>query len=185
MAKLKKIKREGKWKYFVDGVEVGSSAYHKAYANNRGYKNIYKLATSNNYKTFRGEKLECRMKEEYENLPDGFVEIPSVPNYYVNREGNVWSYSNKRKRYIKITAYSNPNNNNYCSIQPYIDGKRYVKYVHRLVAETFLGAIPLGYEIHHKDYNVTNNNISNLEYVSAPDHRRHKKLGRANKKQYI
>lgn len=38
--------------------------------------------------------------------------------------------------------------------------------IHRIVAETFLGAIPKGYDVDHIDGDKSNNNITNLEVVT-------------------
>jgi len=171
MAKLRKIKREGKWFYYADDVQITSSQYLNIYAQNHGYKNIYQLANDRNYKTFSKPKLQSRLKEEFIDEPEGLTEIPSAPTYYANREGQIWCYSEKRKRWIQLTSYSNPNNNGYCTVQPYIAGKRYIKYVHRLVAETFYGEIPYGFEVHHINHDVTNNSLSNLEIISVEVHR--------------
>ena len=64
------------------------------------------------------------------------------------------------------------------------DGEKYftkgTKKLHRVVWELFIGEIPKGYHIHHKDGNPDNNNISNLELIEAGKHlamegkRRHK-----------
>ena len=47
------------------------------------------------------------------------------------------------------------------------------KYVHRLVAEAFLGEIPKGYNVNHKDFDKTNNIISNLEVVTYSQNSKH------------
>lgn len=56
-------------------------------------------------------------------------------------------------------------------------GKRYLsthgQYVHRLVAEAWIGEIPEGYEVNHKDGNKTNNEISNLKIVTPSENIRH------------
>lgn len=50
------------------------------------------------------------------------------------------------------------------------DGTREV-YMHRFVWVHFRGPIPDGFEIHHKDENKANNDISNLQMVTGPWHR--------------
>lgn len=49
-------------------------------------------------------------------------------------------------------------------------GKRETKRIHRLVAETFIGKIPKGYHVHHKDGNKQNNMVDNLEILSPREH---------------
>ena len=43
---------------------------------------------------------------------------------------------------------------------------------HCLVWEKHHGAIPLGMQIHHKDFDKTNNDISNLQLVTPLEHKR-------------
>lgn len=58
------------------------------------------------------------------------------------------------------------NGNGYKQVQIMRKGKRYTKYVHRLVAECFLDN-PEGYnEINHIDGNKANNAVSNLEWCN-------------------
>lgn len=47
------------------------------------------------------------------------------------------------------------------------------KYVHRLVAEIFIGQIPEGYCVNHKDGNKKNNRLENLEIVTFSENIRH------------
>lgn len=44
--------------------------------------------------------------------------------------------------------------------------------MHRDVWEKYNDKIPEGYDIHHKDFDVTNNNIKNLECLPKADHTR-------------
>lgn len=67
----------------------------------------------------------------------------------------------------------------------YFNGQKFAKYkgsrywqntsttkrMHRYVWEYFNGEIPKGFDVHHKDHNVDNNDISNLELLSSHDHK--------------
>jgi hypothetical protein len=51
--------------------------------------------------------------------------------------------------------------------------KGYTRQLHRDIWEHYNGPIPKGYHIHHKDHNRLNNDISNLECLSASEHALH------------
>lgn len=53
----------------------------------------------------------------------------------------------------------------------FLDGKWH--FIHRLVYQMFIGEIPQGYEINHKDLNKNNNSLSNLEVLTRQDNMRH------------
>lgn len=57
-------------------------------------------------------------------------------------------------------------------------------YVHRLVANTFLEHVPENYQVHHKDGNKLNNNLSNLVFLSPSEHAR-VETERRNRKRVI
>lgn len=63
-------------------------------------------------------------------------------------------------------TYGTINNNGYLRATFFVKGKQEFRMVHRLVYETFVGNIPEGFEINHKDENKKNNSIFNLELVS-------------------
>lgn len=48
-------------------------------------------------------------------------------------------------------------------------GKRYWEFVHRLVAEAFIGPCPPGQYVRHMDNNPSNNGIDNLRYGTPSD----------------
>ena len=54
----------------------------------------------------------------------------------------------------------------YYVVNPSIDGRNVLMYVHRIVADAFLGERPAGVEVNHIDGDKLNNAVSNLEYVT-------------------
>lgn len=87
-------------------------------------------------------------------------QIKDFPNYWVTTEGRVWSeYS---KRWLTPTIDTRGNHKRmYVSL-----GRSNKKYIHRLVAETFIPNPSNLPEVDHKDANGLNNNVSNLQWVT-------------------
>lgn len=82
-------------------------------------------------------------------------EIENCPRYFIYQDGRVFGRHNKFLR-PRLTK------NGYLAV--YLCGKNYT--IHRLVAISFLPReYPLN-EVNHKDYDKTNNHISNLEWVT-------------------
>ena len=50
------------------------------------------------------------------------------------------------------------------------NGKRKTKHIHQLVYEAFVGDVPKGYHIHHKDGNMQNNRVENLVAITEKEH---------------
>ncbi len=89
-------------------------------------------------------------------------------HYQVSRSGQVRSL----KRGLRVMRPST-SRTGYPQLNLYRDGKVKHFYVHRLVAEAFIGPIPDGYEVNHKDGSKTNANADNLEIVTARQNIRH------------
>lgn len=62
----------------------------------------------------------------------------------------------------------------YLSIAVSLGSGKVVKYyVHKLVADNFIGVVPDGYVVNHKDHNKHNNKVSNLEIISRASNASH------------
>src|SRR4051794_33797732 len=65
------------------------------------------------------------------------------------------------------------NGKGYLRVCPVRDGRGHTRYIHRLVTEAFLGPIPPGYEVNHKNCDKSDNRAVNLEYVTRAANMRH------------
>ena len=96
--------------------------------------------------------------------------------YEVSSHGRVRSvdrtvtHSDGRVRRLKSKVRSAPlNQHGYQVVNLCINGKCQTRYVHSLVAESFIGARPEGMEVCHSDGNKTNNHVANLRYDTSSD----------------
>ena len=153
-------------------------------ANGKKYPHLKELFYSNKNEYFKAwKKLNAdkfpvkdkwRILKHYKQLPDDVREIPGYPSYYARPNGEIWrdTINNPvnvvpgKGKIIKLKDRYNPICN-YHQVQPYVDGKRKVCYVHRLVLLAFEGE-PIGdrNEAHHMDANTSNNHIDNLKWVT-------------------
>lgn len=84
-----------------------------------------------------------------------------IGSYIVYSDGRV--YSKISERFLNPTLCSS----GYLTLGSVLGS------VHRLVVKTFMGEIPLGLAVNHKDGDKTNNNLSNLEVVTYSENMRH------------
>lgn len=89
-------------------------------------------------------------------------------DYQVSTNGQV-----RNKITGKILKPCINNRSGYYHIGLSIDGQHRTFYIHRLVAEAFIGERPDGYQINHIDGNKLNNRFDNLEYCSRSDNIKH------------
>ena len=88
-----------------------------------------------------------------------FVPINDFPGYYISDEGEVKSIKRGSPRILKTYLGSNGRP----CLRLYKQGKEYVQYIHKLVAQHFLGPAN-GLYVRHLDGDILNNKLSNLEY---------------------
>ncbi len=112
-------------------------------------------------KVFCIDNIELLPNEEFKEIKD------TNGNYEASNLGRIKSKSGNYaiilKPYITKKGYKR--------LQLFIEGKKYNRFVHSLVASTWLEEPKsLEYEIHHKDFNSLNNSADNLEYISKIQH---------------
>lgn len=96
-------------------------------------------------------------------------DIEGFPGYQVSNRGRVRSFRDNRGNVINDFIILSPriNKDGYCELTIYTaQHKKVTKRVHRLVACAFLGE-HVGLVVNHIDGNKLNNNIENLEFVTA------------------
>lgn len=90
--------------------------------------------------------------------------------YFADENGII--YSNKSG--IMKPLKQRPSNQGYLSVCLYVE-KQFQRYVHRIIAETFIRNLDLSKKetVNHKDGDKTNNHLSNLEIVSSSENVKH------------
>lgn len=87
--------------------------------------------------------------------------------YMISSFGTIKSFhKDKSGKMISLKGKSG----NYFTVNLRKPGKTKKSRVHVLVAESFIGEIPNGYEVHHIDNNKQNNVVTNLEILSKREH---------------
>ena len=87
-------------------------------------------------------------------------EIPSLPNYFADTSGNIWS--KKSGELKKLKPYKMQVG--YLIVDPSVMGKSKHKRVHRLVLEAFVGPCPEGMEACHNNHIRDDNRLENLRW---------------------
>ncbi|CAM9095849.1 unnamed protein product [Ectocarpus sp. 12 AP-2014] len=116
---------------------------------------------------------------EYDASDDPTCEIREVrgrSSYSVSSDGRVrmasgrWTYGSRH--HVKAKAHGKEDRSyRRVVLTVFNDGVKAEKkeYVHLLVAEAFIGERREGYQVDHIDGNESNNDVSNLEYVTASE----------------
>lgn len=107
-------------------------------------------------KMLDSEKENWKWIKGYEGLYS-ISDIGSVVSFWKSKRGRRLSISNKNGWYLSFRA---------CNSKREFNTIR----IHVAVAEAFIGDIPSGYHVHHKDGNKQNNRADNLEIISPKEH---------------
>lgn len=119
------------------------------------YKMVYnKIYCIDNIKSLQGEVWQ---------------QLPNNDNYYISNYGRVKSYA----KYNAILLLQYSNEKGYKKVTMTENGTTKHKFVHILVAQTFLQQPTEEqeqYQVHHIDKNPSNNNVNNLMYLTIQEH---------------
>ena len=113
---------------------------------------------------------EALTVSDYQFNPDveQWKEIPDFPGYEVSDQGRVRSYWRHRQAIIEPTPqrFMKPqvNHAGYLYVGINREGRRYVRPIHLLVLEIFVGFRPQGYQACHNDGKRTHNYSYNLRW---------------------
>jgi hypothetical protein len=90
--------------------------------------------------------------------------------YSISNLGNVISHIGKDKELVKLNTA-----NGYLFVRLSKDGKANTEFIHRLVAEHFLDNSDNLPQVDHIDFNKKNNNVQNLQWITAKENNRKSK----------
>lgn len=105
-------------------------------------------------------------------MPQANLEFRKIPSllflFEVNGDGTIFRNA-RSKRVLKCQKQSHNSNTEYWCLNVNIKRKIRKVYIHKVVAECWLGTKPEGYEIDHIDRNSLNNHWTNLRYVTKSE----------------
>lgn len=130
--------------------------------------------------------MKKKLKEEWRDIA-GYEGLYKVSNTGKIRSCDHYARNNiyGAKRFITgkvLKCYKMPNG--YLQVQLSKNEKREKRYIHRLVAETFLHNDGMLTDVNHIDGDKNNNFVSNLEWVSHKDNQIHMIKNRMTKKAF-
>lgn len=104
--------------------------------------------------------------------PSHCIEIENAPGYAVGTDGSFWSVQ-RSSGFAWGELSIKPKSHGYVQIKMFINGKRVGDLLHRVIARAFIGEIPKGHVVNHKNGIKHDNRVDNLEIITAGDNVRH------------
>ena len=89
--------------------------------------------------------------------------------YFVSTDGVVLSKYKNKIRYLKVFT----TDTGYKYVKLWINNKTHAEFIHRLVAKAFIPNPLNKPEVNHKDGNKSNNDDTNLEWVTSKENKEH------------
>jgi hypothetical protein len=103
---------------------------------------------------------------------EGFYEVSNLGK--VRRKDNETIYKDGRVARFSVTILKqSTTKKGYQSVYLSMKSKKYTRFVHRLVAESFIDNPEKKATVNHIDCNKKNNNVSNLEWMTNKENMRH------------
>jgi hypothetical protein len=113
--------------------------------------------------------LEQYLKEVKARSEKATKAIPGYVGYEADIDGNVWSVASNWRGYGKRKLCTSLSRHGYPQVSLIANGRKIHRTVHKLIAVTFLGPCPDGYQARHLDGNKSNPAVSNLAWGTAKD----------------
>lgn len=104
-----------------------------------------------------------------ENQQESWKPIPGYEGLYsISNLGRFRADISRNRHMAGLVKRGSPNADGYLRVTMTTNGKTEKQFVHRLVLLAFVGDLPEGCEVNHRNGVKTDNRLANLEYV---DHR--------------
>lgn len=94
----------------------------------------------------------------------GYEGIYDISNY-----GRIYSYPRNTSK--GGYTFGKSSENRYLQFTFYKNGIGSTKKIHKIVYETFVGPIPKGFDVHHKNHNKKDNRVENLCLIEESEHK--------------
>ena len=91
-------------------------------------------------------------------MDEQWLPVKDFSDYQVSTLGRIKSFKHKKPKILSIVCFGR-----YWGLYLFKDGRKYLRYIHQLVAQTFIGP-QLSFDVRHLDGDISNNCLTNLAY---------------------